>query len=159
MSGQTWDSTQKRSLELMEKVRQLREHEGAFEGFSYQGQLWNVFKARLLVADRKPEALVIDEAPRPAADMPSAVEWWTTDLPRTMSDPVIIIPLPAEVFGPAPGDLDIDGFYRAWLALSGGIGELPAHFLTPTEEREIRESDPWDGFELNAPWHAQRREE
>jgi hypothetical protein len=158
MSGQAWDSTQKRSLELMEKVRQLREHEEAFEGFSYQGQLWNVFKARRLVADRKPEVLVIDEALRPAADTPSAVEWWTTDVPAT-SDPLIVIPLPGEIFGPAPGDLVVDGFYRGWLALSDGIGKLPAHFLTPAEEREIRESDPWDGFELNAPWHAQRREE
>jgi hypothetical protein len=75
------------------------------------------------------------------------------------SDPVIVIPLPGEIFGPAPGDLVIDSWHRVFAAFVDGIGELPAHFLTPAEEREIRESDPWDGFELHTPWHAQRREE
>ncbi len=138
-------------LELMERIHRLREHE-AFEGFVYLGQLWNVLKARRLVADREPELLAIDEALGAAAH----ASWATA--PTEWSEPVIVIPLPVERFGPAPGDLVIYGWHRVWPALAQGIGELPAHFLTPAEERAIRESDTWDSIDPHSPWHAQRRQ-
>jgi hypothetical protein len=150
------DRARERILELMERIGYLREHE-PFEGFPYQGQLWNVLKARGLVADRKPDVLVIDEALRTAAETPSMNAAWAT-APPELSDPVIVIPLPAEIFGPGPGDLVIDDGLRLWRALTDGTGELPAHFLTPEEEREIRESDAWESPDPHFPWHAQRRE-
>jgi hypothetical protein len=150
------DKPTERELQLAERIFQLRERED-FAGFSYHGQLWSVSKARRLVADREPDVLVLDEALLAATKAPSFDGSWTTP-EAELFDPVIVIPLPTEIFGPAPGDIVIDGWRQVFITLSEWIGELLAHFLTPAEEREIRESDAWESPDPHVPWHAQRRE-
>lgn len=127
-----------------------------FEAF---GQIWDVEEARRRVAGRQPETLVIDEV---------LVDWarFLTEgeciAGRNLADPIFVIPLPDAVFGPDAGHQVIDGWHRIAQAVVEGVGELPAHFLTPTEERACRAADEWDSDlvevfrESHVPWEAVR---
>jgi len=77
-----------------------------------------------------------------------------------LSDPILVIPLPPEVFGEDfddVGDLVIDGWHRIALAVHEGREEVQARFLTVAGERECRWGQEWDSFSSFDPWHATRR--
>ncbi len=139
-----------------------RDHPGERlpQAYLYNGQSWDVEKARALVVGRQPDVLLLDEdlAEQSKEQLDVDPEWAL--LHADLSDPVIVIPLPAELFedfGSDAGDLVIDGWHRIVRAVHQGMGELPAHFLTPNDERLLRDFDDLDSAAPHEPWHATRR--
>jgi hypothetical protein len=112
-----------------------------------------------LVAGRQPESLVIDETLTETSRFLTKGE---STVGRNLLDPVIVIPLPNNIFGDDPGDYVMDGWHRIAQALHEGVCLLPAHFLSSADERACRSGD-WDSdlaahlLESHEAWHAVRR--
>jgi hypothetical protein len=127
-----------------------------FEAF---GTIWEIEVALRLLAGRPPGRLVLDETLAENARFLTSGE---STVGRNLLDPVLVVPLPEDVFGDRGGDFVIDGWHRIAQALDEGVHELPAHFLTSADERACR-SDDWDSDlaehlrESHEAWHAIRR--
>lgn len=123
------------------------------------GMTWSTADALRLVVDREPGRLVIDGNLAEEARFLTKGESTTG---RDLSDPVLVIPLPEDVFGAVAGDFVIDGWHRIAQAANEGVADLPAHFLSSSDELECRAGD-WDSDlvehlrEWDDHWHAIRR--
>ena len=105
----------------------------ATQGFQYHGQHWDVFRARQLVVGRQPEALVLDDRLREFITGVRVNANWAI-LVADVSKPLLVIPLPTELFGPDAGDMVLDGYHRITRAIFEARAEVPAHFLTTADE-------------------------
>ena len=136
-------------LEVPDHVPQV------FEAF---GMIWQIEEALRLGAGRQPERLVLDQT---LAENARFLTSGQSTVGRNLLDPVLVIPLPEDVFGDGCGDFVIDGWHRIAQALDEGVHELPAHFLSSAAERACR-SDDWDSDfaehlrESHEAWHAIR---
>lgn len=123
------------------------------------GQMWHVEEALRRVTNRRPETLTIDETLVEDALFLTGGE---STLGRDLADPILVIPLPENVFGPDPGQQVMDGWHRIAQAIGEGVRELPAHFLSSEDERACRAADEWDSElvevfrQSHEPWHAIR---
>jgi hypothetical protein len=152
------DSRRRPERESPELKARIDEHgfHAATEKFNYHGQNWDIFAAHQLVTGRGPGVLELDEqlsafSRTVNVDRGRALE-------ADLSEPVLVISLPEEVFGPNAGDLVIDGWHRITRAVHEGSTELPAHFLTQDDERQCRMGETWDSLADHTPWHASRRD-
>jgi hypothetical protein len=120
------------------------------------GQVWLVEEALRRVVDSESRMLLIDDRLRDDARFLTSGELTSG---ANVAEPILVIPLPPAVFGPNPGHQVMDGWHRIAKALDEGLEEVPAHFLTPADERSCRVADEWDEELLNGlreahdAWH------
>lgn len=124
--------------------------------YLYNGQTWDVEKALTLVAGRQPDIILLDDALAEQSEGQLDVDPERALLHATLSEPVLVIPLPVNLFGDGAGDLVIDGWHRIFRAVHEGSKELAAHFLSPDDERICREVHDLDSAAPHEPWHASR---
>lgn len=123
------------------------------------GQVWQVEEALRRVHDRQPETLVIDQT---LAEWALFLTEGESIANRDLTLPILVIPLPADIFGSDPGCQVMDGWHRIAQAIQEGLYELPAHFLSSEDERACRSADEWDIElvevlrETHEPWHPVR---
>jgi hypothetical protein len=96
------------------------------------------------------EFLVIDE-PLAAFTRKARVDRNRAITTEELSKPVLVIPLPTQVFGPQPGYFVIDGYHRITRALHEGVSELPAHFLAETDRESAAREKHGTPSRLTSP--------